>query len=78
MTGLVDEPAKPLIFAGSGALVQGAGGDFPQAGRRRPLRHSPKVVDPAVDVAVCLKDFQEGLALAKDLLKVRTAHRQKK
>jgi hypothetical protein len=36
------------------------------------------MVDLAVDVAIRLKDFQEGLALAKDLLKIRTAHRKEK
>ena len=72
---LVDQAAKPQIFARAGLLVEGAGRHLSKAGRRWPLGQSPEAMDLTIDVTVGLKNLQECLPFSKDLLKIWTVHK---
>jgi hypothetical protein len=75
--GLVDQAAEAEILAGASLLKENAGRHLAEAGRLRPLHQTAESVDLAVDVAVDLKDLQEGLALLENLLNIEATHRQK-
>jgi hypothetical protein len=76
--GLVDQAAQPQIFASPRFLVEGARCHLSQAGRRRPLHDPMEPVDLSVDMAVSLKNLQEGLPFTQNLLEIGTVHSKEK
>src|ERR1700737_763325 len=71
---LVDQAAQPQVFARPSFLIERARGHLAQAGRRRPLDDSVEPMDLAGDMAIRLKDLQEGLSFTKDLLGIGPMH----